>query len=142
MAEGEADARAGSPDQPRQERALARLYGAQTTPRERWALALAAAVAGLALATVHWSGLLVGGALVGLCWPTLRRALVAGLGFGVVVLGVAAVRFALAGTLGAVVEAWPLVAVLVLAPLVAGPLGAAVRGLFEDAPAGDDGAQR
>jgi hypothetical protein len=114
--------------------ALARLYALQTAPRRRWTATLGAAVAGLALVSVHWGGLVAGGALVGLCWPTLRRALVAGLGFGLAVIAVAATRFALAGTLADVAGAWPLVAIAVAAPLVAGPLGASVRGLFPDAP--------
>jgi len=92
-----------------------------------------ALVLGTVLATFHWAGLLVGGALVGFSRPTLRRALVAGFGFGVLVLLVTAARFALAGTLGAVLATWPLVGVGVAIPLVAGPLGALARGLVRDA---------
>lgn len=113
---------------------LARLYAAQTTGRERWAIAVGATVVGLALAAVHWVGLLVGGALVGLCWPTLRRAVVAGLGFGVVVVAVAAARFALAGTLADVLATWPLVGVAVGMALAGGVLGATARGLLPDEP--------
>lgn len=116
---------------------LARLSVAQQTPRERWALTAGATALGLGLASLHWAGLLAGGALVGLCWPTLRRALVAGLGFGLVALAAAAAQFAAAGTLGQVLETWPLVAIAVAVPLVAGPLGASARGLLADAPAGD-----
>ncbi|WP_436907034.1 hypothetical protein [Halosimplex marinum] len=113
----------------------ARLYHAQTAPRERWGLTVTATALGLALATVHWAGLLVGGALVGFAQPTLRRALVAGLAFGVVVLLAAAVQFALAGSLDAYLAMGQLLAVSVAVPLVAGPLGAAARGLVPDAPA-------
>lgn len=113
--------------------ALTRLYTVQCNPRQRRALTAAALVSGVGLATVHWSGLLVGGALVGLAQPTLRRGLVGGLGFGVAVVAVAALRFALAGTLVRVVGTWPLVGVGVAIPLVAGPLGAASRGLVPDA---------
>ncbi|MFB6141263.1 MAG: hypothetical protein ABEJ26_12620 [Halosimplex sp.] len=113
--------------------ALPRLYDAQTTPRTRRAMTLAATVVGLAFATVHWSGLLVGGALVGLCYPTFRRALVAGLGFGVAALLVAGGRLALAGALDESLAMGPLLAVGVAVPLVAGPLGASVRGLLPDA---------
>jgi len=112
----------------------ARLYDAQTTPRERWVLTTAAVALALGLASLHWSGLLVGGALVGLCQPTLRRALVAGLGFGAVVLLAMTVQFALAGSLDEYLAMGPLLAVSVVVPLVAGPLGAAVRGLVPDAP--------
>ncbi|ELZ25708.1 hypothetical protein C475_09624 [Halosimplex carlsbadense 2-9-1] len=116
----------------------ARLYAAQTNPRDRWALVAVATAVGLALGTVHWVGLLVGGALVGFCWPTLRRALVAGLGFGVVVLLAMAVQFALAGSLDEYLAMGQLLAVSVAVPLVAGPLGAAARGLVPDAPQSRD----
>jgi len=120
------------------ESSLARLYAAQRTRRERWALTVAAAVIGLALATVHWSGLLAGGALVGLAWPTLRRALVAGLGFAALVLVAAAAELALAGTLEKSLAMGQITYLAVAMPLVAGPLGAAARGLVPDAPADAD----
>ncbi|WP_436923698.1 hypothetical protein [Halosimplex amylolyticum] len=110
-----------------------RLFAAQTTPGQRRALTVAAVVAGLALASVHWAGLLVGGALVGLCRPTLRRAIVAGLGFGVVVIAVAAAQLSLAGTLDESLAMGSILLVGVVVPLVAGPLGASVRGLLPDA---------
>lgn len=45
----------------------------------------------LAAPVVHWSGLVVGGALVGIVAPTLRRALIAGLYVGGLVVGLFAV---------------------------------------------------
>ena len=115
------------------ERVLARLSALQRDSRRRLLATGGALVVGVVLATVHWAGLLVGGALVGLSQPTLRRALAAGLGFGVVVLGVTAVRLALAGTLEEVLATWPVVGVGVAIALVAGPVGALARGLFPDA---------
>lgn len=53
--------------------------------RRRAALAVAV-VAGLALAWVHWTGLVAAGALVGLTRRTLGRALLAGVGFGLLVV--------------------------------------------------------
>lgn len=50
------------------------------------AVLVAAALVGLALAWVHWLGLFVAGALVGLVSRTLPRAVVAGLAFGVLAL--------------------------------------------------------
>ncbi|WP_302080660.1 hypothetical protein [Salinibaculum rarum] len=47
-----------------------------------------AVVVGLVLVAVHWVGLFVAGALVGLTRRSLVRALVAGLAFGVLVLAV------------------------------------------------------
>lgn len=52
----------------------------------RHAALVAAALLGLAAAMVHWVGLFVAGALVGLASKTLRRAPVAGLAVGVLVL--------------------------------------------------------
>jgi len=112
---------------------LPRLFALQRDARRRRMATAGALVLGTVLATFHWAGLLVGGALVGFSRPTLRRALVAGFGFGVLVLLVTAARFALAGTLGAVLATWPLVGVGVAIPLVAGPLGALARGLVRDA---------
>lgn len=117
--------------------ALGRLYDAERDPRRRRTLTAVGLVVGLLLATVHWAGLFVGGALVGLAQPTLRRAVLAGLGFGVTAPVVAAVSVAVAGTLGGVLDTWPLVAIVVAVPLLTGPLGATVRGLFADAPSGD-----
>lgn len=109
------------------------LYGLQTDPTSRWRATVLAGAVGALLATVHWSGLLVGGALVGLAWPTLRRALVAGLGFGVAVVAVFALELALAGSLSEVLAMGVFGVVPAVVPLVAGPLGAASRGLFPDA---------
>ena len=51
------------------------------------ALAMGVAVAvGLVLASLHWFGLVVAGALVGLVSPTLGRAVAAAIGVGLVVL--------------------------------------------------------
>lgn len=111
-----------------------RLYRLQTDPTNRWRAAVFAGGLGALLATVHWSGLLLGGALVGLAWPTLRRAVVAGLGFGVVVAGVFVVEIAIAGSLSSVLGMGVIGAIPVLVPLVAGPLGATVRGLVPDVP--------
>ena len=130
---GEESAGDGNADRRGRFLPVARLRTAQTRPRERWALTIAAAAVGLGLATAHWGGLVAGGALVGLCWPTFRRALVAGLAFGVVALAAFAGRLALAGTLGHYLGMGPLLAISVAVPLVAGPLGASARGLFPDA---------
>lgn len=43
---------------------------------------LVAVVVGLVASAVHWAGLVLGGALVGVVAPTLRRSLVTGLFFG------------------------------------------------------------
>lgn len=109
------------------------LYALQTDPRRRLLATAVAAAVGLALGAVHWVGLVAGGALVGLCWPRLREAFLAGFGFGVVVVVVFLARLALAGTLAGALGMGPLVGIAVVTPLLAGPLGALVRGLVPPA---------
>ncbi|MFC7175580.1 hypothetical protein [Halosegnis marinus] len=94
-------------------------------------LALTAAlVVGLAATAVHPAGLAVGGALAGLLAPTLRRALVLGVGFGLAVLVAWALVLLWYGTLLAVATAFPLVYIAVGSGLLVPPLAAvAVRGL-------------
>lgn len=55
--------------------------GASSENRRRLLLA-GAVVVGVAVSTVHWIGLAVGGALVGLLAQSTRRGLLAGAGFG------------------------------------------------------------
>jgi hypothetical protein len=112
---------------------LAPLYALQTDPRRRLLATVLAAGVGLVLGAVHWIGLVAGGALVGLCWPRLRDALLAGFGFGVVVVIVFVARLALAGTLAGALGMGPLVGIAVVTPLLAGPLGAVVRGIVPPA---------
>jgi hypothetical protein len=54
----------------------------------RRSLLLSAAVLGLALAWLHWIGLFVAGALVGLASRSVPRAVAAGVALGVLVLAV------------------------------------------------------
>jgi hypothetical protein len=61
---------------------------------------LAAIVVGLVATAVSWWGLLLGGGLVGLAAPTLRRALVTGLYFGFTVLVAFLVYLLVVGALG------------------------------------------
>jgi hypothetical protein len=83
----------------------------------------------LLLATVHWSGLVVGGVAVGLVSRSLPRALGAGLAFGLVVLAVFLASLQSAGTLDAALGMGQFTAIALLLPLVAGPLGALVHGI-------------
>ena len=50
--------------------------------RTRWAAVAAGVALGLAVACVHWLGVVLGGALVGLVSKTAARAVLAGLAFG------------------------------------------------------------
>jgi hypothetical protein len=107
----------------------ARLAPLRETPRYHWAGLVAAIVLGLALASVHWLGLVAGGALVGIVSTSFRRALLAGLGFGVLVVvswvGLAVVG----GVLGKVLATGQLAGITVAIGLVAPVLGSLVRGI-------------
>jgi len=85
---------------------------------------------GLVLAPLHWSGVIVGGALLGLTAPTVRRALVLGLTYGLVVLFLFAVWLLFQGVFGKFVGIGQLALVTVVFGLVLPPLAAVgVRGL-------------
>lgn len=79
---------------------------------------------------LHWFGLVAGGALVGFLSPTFRRALVAGFGFGVLVLAV--FFLSLGGAAGPAFEATPVIYVTVAGALVLPLFGSLARGLDGD----------
>jgi len=98
-------------------------------PAYHWVGLLVAIVVGVALSTVHWLGLVAGGALVGLLAASVRRAVLAALGFGVIVLLVWVVLFAFAGSLGEVLATGRLVVVGTAMGLLAPVLGSLARGI-------------
>ena len=102
----------------------------RTDPFVHWVAVLAATALGLGLASLHWLGLVAGGALVGLVATSLKRALLAGLGFGVTVLTVWVGYLAATGVLGNVLATgqfvWIAVAVGLIGPLV----GSLLRGVL------------
>jgi NO-binding membrane sensor protein with MHYT domain len=55
-----------------------------TVENRRGLLLVGAVLVGLAVSAVHWIGLAVGGALVGLVAQSTRHGLVAGAGFGLI----------------------------------------------------------
>jgi len=99
------------------------------TPRYHWLGLVAACSLGLGLSAIHWLGLIAGGLLVGLVATTLRRALLAGLGFGALVLVTWATLLVWNGTLGEVLATGRLVALGVAIAFVAPLLGSLVRGV-------------
>lgn len=111
------------------------IFGLQRNRRQRWVTTALAAVLGIGLATLHWSGLLIGGALVGWAWPTLGRATLAGLGFGLLVLVVFALTLALSETLDPALGLGQITLVTAAIPPVLGALGGLSRGIARDAPA-------
>lgn len=66
----------------------------------RGLLLVGAAIVGIRLASVHWLGIVIGGALVGLLGSTVRRALLLGAFFGLVVWLVFVGSMALDGVVG------------------------------------------
>ena len=100
------------------------------TPRYHWLGLVAACLAGLVLASVHWIGLVAGGALVGLVSTTLRRALLAGLGFGVLALVMWAGLLIWYGSLGGVLATGMLAGLGAVIALVAPVLGSLIRGII------------
>ncbi|PSP58936.1 hypothetical protein BRC73_07415 [Halobacteriales archaeon QH_7_66_37] len=99
------------------------------TPRYHWAGLLVACVVGLVLANVHWVGLVAGGALVGLVATTLRRALLAGLCFGVLALATWGAVLLWHGTLGGVLGTGLFAGLGAAIALAAPVLGSLVRGV-------------
>lgn len=114
------------------------LFTIQRAPRGRWFARAIAATVGLALASVHWSGLLVGGVLVGWTFPTLGRAVLAGLLFGVLALATLALTLWVSGTLDTALEMGPIPLVTAAIPLLFGTIGGLSRGLVRNAPARTD----
>ena len=106
-----------------------RLTRLRETPRYHWLWLVAACLAGFVLASVHWIGLVAGGALVGLVSTTLRRALLAGLGFGVLVLVAWAGLLVWHGSLDGVLATGMLAGLGAAIALVAPVLGSLVRGI-------------
>lgn len=58
----------------------------RSTTRYRLSALALACLLGLVLASFHWSGIVAGGALVGILATSLRRAVLFGLGFGLFVV--------------------------------------------------------
>lgn len=100
----------------------------RTEPRSHALALVIAALVGLALAWVHWLGLVAAGALVALVAPSLRRGLAYGIGFGLLVLVVFAF---LLGDAAARVPAMTPIVYLTLASALGLPLlGSLVRGVI------------
>jgi hypothetical protein len=98
-------------------------------PPRRAGLTALAAVVGVALADVHWLGLVAGGALVSLPQRSLARGLLAGFGFGGVVLAVFLVDLGAAGAAGGFLRFGLLRDVAVAMGLGLPTFGALARGL-------------
>ena len=110
--------------------ALAEIRG---DARARWAALAAGAVVGLLAAWVHWYGFLLGGALVGLASKDAKRALAAGIGFGLLGWVVFAGFVATTGGLVGIVKYAEMGRLLYLSagiPIGLSALGSLVRGVI------------
>lgn len=108
---------------------MRRLDALRADRLRRWTAVGVGAAVGLALAWVHWLGLVVGGALVALPTANPKRGALAGLGFGALVLVAFAGVLALRGALVPALGMGRITALTVAIPLVAGLLGGLTRAL-------------
>lgn len=86
-------------------------------------------LAGLVLAAVHPLGLVLGGALTALPQERFRTGILAGLGFGLLVVVVFAAQLAVTGALATALETGEILGVTVGAALVLPAIGSLARGL-------------
>lgn len=118
---------AGPADEPSAPAPGGRLQAVRSDPRRRTAALIAAALVGLVAASLHWSGLVLAGAVIGLVSRSLPRAVGAAVAFGAAVLFVFALT--LGDDLGRAVEMAPVVYVTAAAALGLPAVGSLVRGI-------------
>lgn len=106
-----------------------RLDDLRAAPTRRRLATAGAIVVGLAVVWVHWLGFVVGGALVALLQPSLRRGLLAGLGFGLLAWLVFAGWLATTGDLSLYLGMGRVFALSAAIPFVGSLLGALARGV-------------
>lgn len=107
----------------------ARLDGIRASPRRRRLATLGTVALSLAVARVHWLGFVLGGALVALAQPSLRRGLLAGLGFGVLAWLSFAGWLAVTGDLARYLGMGQVLAVSTAIPLLGAVVGSLARGV-------------
>ncbi|AQL42718.1 hypothetical protein BV210_08335 [Halorientalis sp. IM1011] len=106
-----------------------RLDALRTDLRSRRLATAGAVVVGLVTVPFHWLGFVLGGALVALVQPSIRRGLLAGLGFGVLSWLVFALWLAGRGDLVLYLGMGQVLTVSTAVPLVGSLLGALARGI-------------
>lgn len=104
-----------------------RLDAIRGRPWQRWGVTLAGGVIGVLIATTHWLGFVIGGALVALPQRTRVRGVLTGVGFGAVVWGLFLVTLALDGAATAYLEMDQVFHLSLAIPVVAAFLGSLVR---------------
>ena len=130
MSASQGDSGRDEPTQSAEGSGARRLLDRTRTESGPHAVALAAAVGlGVALATVHWFGLVAAGALASLVAPTVRRGVAYALGTGVVALAVFAAS--IGPSAAAVPGMRPIVYVTVGAGLALPLFGSLARAVVE-----------
>lgn len=107
--------------------AVERLRSVRRSAHRRWLGLAVAVVVGLLFASVHWVGLVVGGALTGLLARSPRRGVIAGFAFGVLAWATFVASLALSGAAAEYVAMGQVFYLSVAVPVVAGTLGGLVR---------------
>jgi hypothetical protein len=106
-----------------------RLAPLREEPQYHWLGLLAAVSFGLVLSSVHWLGLVAGGAFVGIVSTSFKRAVLGGLGFGVLAVLAWGGLLVMGGALGEVAATGQLAGITVAIGIVAPVLGSLVRGI-------------
>ncbi|MFB6103762.1 MAG: hypothetical protein ABEJ57_01570 [Halobacteriaceae archaeon] len=96
-------------------------------PGRRRIAVLAALALGIGVASMHWLGIVAAGALVGVFAPSPRRAILWGIGVGVIIVATFVLQAVAVGTADRLLGAGRPLVVAVVVGLVAAPLGALVR---------------
>lgn len=102
----------------------------RTDRRRRWTVTLVAASIGLLVASLHWLGFIIGGALVALPQRTLTRGVATGLAFGVVAWLVFVATLVFAGSFDTYLTLGQILGVSIVIPLLGGAFGGLARGIL------------
>ena len=105
------------------------LESLRENPRVRWSAFALAVLVAVSIATVHWIGFVLGGALAGLASTNLKRALVAGFAVGVVAWLVWVALLAAGGVAGKYFAMGQILAVSAAIPIAGSLLGSLARGV-------------
>lgn len=103
------------------------LRGVRENPRRHLIALGAAALLGIALSTVHWIGLVIGGIGVGVASTSVRRALLGGVTFGLIAWALLVLSFLLDGSFGTYLAFGPIAGLAVAIPVALGLLGSLAR---------------
>jgi len=107
-----------------------RLAAVRGDPRHRYVAMVLGGTAGVVLASFHWTGLVVGGAAVGLAATRVRYALGAGALYGVLAWATFAAWLSTGGVLAPALDAGTVFYLSFVLAVVTATLGSLARGLI------------